>query len=194
MPDIVFKAAYVIGLAAQIVIRAPIERQRRQNKIVSAQTDWQERILLILLSLGGLLSLVYVFTPWLDFANYVLPDWLRWLGVAVLIASLYLFWRAHRDLGRNWSPSLQIREDHDLITTGIYASIRHPLYASQFVLILAQVLLLNNWIAGIVAAIPFFLLYFIRVPVEEKMMQAQFGEQYEAYIERTGRVFPRLGK
>src|SRR5262249_31570576 len=108
--------------------------------------------------------------------------------------SLYLFWRAHRDLGRNWSPSLQIREDHDLITNGIYASIRHPMYASQFVFIVAQVLLLTNWIAGIVAAIPFFLLYIIRVPVEEKMMQAQFGEQYEAYMERTGRVFPRLGK
>src|SRR5258705_4144713 len=109
--DLPFKAAFVLGLLAQIVIRAPIERQRRQNKIVSNRSDRQEQILLILLSLGGLLSLLYIFTPWLNFANYELPVWLRWVGVVILAGSLWVFWKAHHDLGRNWSPSLQISED-----------------------------------------------------------------------------------
>ncbi len=100
MSDLPFKAAFILGLVAQIVIRAPIDRLRRQNKIVSTQTDRQEQVLLILLSLGGLVSLVYIFTPWLNFANYMLPDWLRWVGVVILIASLFLFWQAHHDLGR----------------------------------------------------------------------------------------------
>jgi protein-S-isoprenylcysteine O-methyltransferase Ste14 len=153
--DLPFKIAYILGLVGQIVIRAPIERQRRQNKIVSNRSDRQEQILLILLSLSGLFALIYVFTPWLNFANYTPPDWLRWPGVAILVASLYVFWQAHHDLGRNWSPSLQIREDHDLITNGIYAYIRHPMYASQILFIIAQVLLLTNWIAGVGGQLPF---------------------------------------
>ena len=147
-----------------------------------------------LLSLGAVLSLVYIFTPWLNFANYALPDWLRWAGVVILIASLYLFWQAHHDLGRNWSPSLQIREDHELIGNGLYAYIRHPMYASQMVFIIAQVLLLNNCIAGVGGVVPFLVLYFSRVPIEEKKMLAQFGEKYEAYTARTGRVVPRFTK
>ncbi len=68
------------------------------------------------------------------------------------------------------------------------------MYASQMVFIVAQVLLLTNWIAGVGMVVPFLLLYFMRVGIEEKMMLTQFGEKYEAYMARTGRVLPRLGK
>ena len=144
MPGWIFKAAFILGLIGQIIIRAPYDRLRRRNKIVSNKRDRQERILLILLSLGGVISLVYVFTPWLNFANYELPVWLRWVGVVFLIASLFVFWRAHHDLGRNWSPSLEIHADQTLITNGIYQSIRHPMYASQWLGIISQPLLLTN--------------------------------------------------
>ena len=66
--------------------------------------------------------------------------------------------------------------------------------ASQMVFIIAQVLLLNNCIAGVGGVVPFLVLYFIRVPIEEKKMLAQFGEKYEAYMARTGRVVPRFTK
>jgi protein-S-isoprenylcysteine O-methyltransferase Ste14 len=116
------------------------------------------------------------------------------VGVVILLGSLWVFWRAHHDLGRNWSPSLEIREDHNLVTNGIYETIRHPMCASQWLWIIAQPLLLTNWIAGVGGVITFALLYFIRVPVEEKMMLAEFGEQYQAYTARTGRVLPRMGE
>ena len=61
-------------------------------------------------------------------------------------------------------------------------------------IILAPTRLLTNWIGGVGGAVVFLLLYFIRVPVEEKMMLAEFGDKYEAYMARTGRVLPRLGK
>jgi protein-S-isoprenylcysteine O-methyltransferase Ste14 len=192
--ELIFKAAFILGLVGQIIIRAPIERQRRQNKIVNNRSDRQEQILLGLLSLSAVLSLVYIFTPWLNFANYTLPDWLRWVGVAILAASLFVFWQAHHDLGRNWSPSLQIRQDHNLVTNGIYNTIRHPMYASQMLFNLAQVLLLTNWIGGVGGAVAFLLLYVIRVPVEEKMMLAEFGDKYRAYMARTGRVLPKFVK
>jgi protein-S-isoprenylcysteine O-methyltransferase Ste14 len=191
MPDLIFKAAFVLGLVGQIIIRAPYDRLRRQNKITKNKSDRQEQVLLILLSLGGVLSLVYIFTPWLNFANYDLPVWLRAVGVVFLIGALFVFWRAHHDLGRNWSPSLVIHAEQNLVTHGIYERIRHPMYASQWLFVIAQPLLLTNWIGGVLAAVPFLLLYFIRVPVEEQMMRAQFGEQYQAYEARTGRVVPK---
>jgi protein-S-isoprenylcysteine O-methyltransferase Ste14 len=194
MPDLIFKTAYLLGILAEIVIRAPINRQRHANKIVTDQVSGQEKLVLRLLFLGmGLLPLIYIFTPWLNFANYPLPAWARWLGLVFLVGALWVFWKAHQDLGRNWSPSLQIREGHTLTTHGLYQYIRHPMYASQWLWVIAQVLLLPNWLAGVGGLLLFLPMYFTRVPVEEQMMLAQFGEQYRAYMQRTGRVVPRLG-
>src|SRR6266849_6065064 len=95
MPDLSFKAAFILSLLGQIAIRAPFDRQRRQNKIVNNRSDRQEQLLLILLTLGGFVfPLIYIFNPWLNFANYELPVWLRWKGVVILAGSLWVFWRS----------------------------------------------------------------------------------------------------
>ena len=69
-----------------------------------------------------------------------------------LAPALLLFWRSHANLGRNWSPSLQLREGHALVTRNtyrhIYRHIRHPIYESQWLWNIAQALLLRNWITG----------------------------------------------
>lgn len=66
---------------------------------------------------------VYALTPWLDWADYRLSPgakgWAGGLGAAILAAAIWLFWRSHADLGRNWSPSLQLREEHQLVTAGV---------------------------------------------------------------------------
>lgn len=67
------------------------------------------------------------------------------------------------------------------------------MYASQWLLDLAQILLLPNWIAGLCGLLFFLPLYFVRVPREEQMMLQQFDEQYRVYMERTGRVVPKMG-
>jgi protein-S-isoprenylcysteine O-methyltransferase Ste14 len=195
MPDLVFKIIYFAGILVEMVIRAPLDRQRRKAKVASNQVNRQERLILGLLFLGMFgLPALYTFTPWLDFANYELPDWAGWLGAVLLAGAVLVFYQAHRDLGRNWSPSLQVFEGHTLVTHGIYHYIRHPMYASQWLWIMAQMLLLQNWLAGVAGALTFLPLYLLRVPGEEQMMLEQFGEQYRAYMRRTGRVVPRLGR
>lgn len=195
MPDLLLKTLYVLGLLIQIIIRAPIDRLRRQNKIVVDQVNQQEMAILSLLLLGNfLVPMVYVFTPWLNFANYALPAAAHWLGVVVLAGALWVFWRAHHDLGRNWSPSLQIRDGQALITRGIYQAIRHPMYASQWLWVLAQALLLPNWIAGLSGVLVFVPFYFVRVRAEEQLMLDHFGDQYQAYAARTGGVLPHQAR
>lgn len=187
--EIVFWAAIVVEMA----IRAPINKQRKQEAMSKSQVSSQEKTLLFLLFLGMfLLPLIYSATHWLDFANYSLPSWAGWLGVMFTFGAVIVFWRAHVDLGLNWSPSLEIREKHELISRGIYGLIRHPMYASQWLWVIAQPLLLQNWIAGFANLIIFIPFYLLRVQAEEQMMVESFGESYRTYMKETGRVFPSI--
>jgi protein-S-isoprenylcysteine O-methyltransferase Ste14 len=111
-----------------------------------------------------------------------------------MMAALLLFYRSHADLGPNWSATLELRRGHTLITNGVYRSIRHPMYAAILLWDLAQGLLLSNWLAGWGAFVTFALLYVARAPREERMMCDAFGDDYRAYMRRTGRLFPRLAK
>ena len=189
----IFIAVYFIALIIEIIIRVPLDRKRKQEKMSERRVTSQEQILLGLLSLGGLVApLVYAATNWLDFANYTLPAWAGWLGVVLTTGALFVFWRAHADLGLNWSPSLEIREKHELITRGIYGLIRHPMYASQWLLVIAQPLLLQNWIAGFLNLLVFIPFYLLRVKAEEHMMLDSFGTQYQEYMKNTGGVLPKL--
>ncbi len=192
------KTVYFLGLLAELLIRLPHERQRRQNRIVVDRVDWLERLLVGLVAAGLFcIPVVYAFTPWLNWANYRLSPRASseagGVGAALLAGAVWLFWRSHTDLGREWSPSLQLREGHTLITSGVYKSVRHPMYASIWLWGLAQALLLQNWVAGWASLVLFLPMYVLRVPREEQMMLEQFGEAYRAYINRTGRVIPRLG-
>jgi protein-S-isoprenylcysteine O-methyltransferase Ste14 len=189
----IFTAIYFVALVIQMIIRAPLNKKRKQEKMSERRVTRQEIFILLLLSLGGLIiPILYAATNWLDFANYTLPVWVGGLGVLILAAGLFIFWRAHVDLGLNWSPSLEIREKHELITRGIYGVIRHPMYASQWLMTLAQPLLLHNWIAGFMNLLAFIPFYFLRVKAEEQMMLDSFGTQYREYMERTGGVFPKV--
>jgi protein-S-isoprenylcysteine O-methyltransferase Ste14 len=133
---------------------------------------------------------------WLDFANYGLPKRTSLIfnlfGFALLIIALWLFRRAHTDLGLNWSPYLKIRDRHSLITRGVYQYIRHPMYASRWFWCSAQAFLLQNWIAGLIGLFAFAPLYMIRVTREEQMMLKHFGEDYRLYMNQTGRIFPNI--
>lgn len=188
-PNMVF----FIGLVIYFAIRGHyIERTKDEKKSVT-YFDTLERIQLAAIFLPVLLlPLLYLFTPWLSFADYRLPEVVRWSGAAVLVFSLWLFWRSHADLGQNWSVSLEIRENHQLITNGVYRRIRHPMYASIWLWAIAQGMMLANWLAGWSVVPVFAAMYFRRIPREERMMCDMFGDAYRAYARRTGRLVPRF--
>ena len=189
----IFTAVFFLALMVEILIRAPLNKKRKLEKMSERRVTSQEMIILVLLLVGGVITpILYAATNWLDFANYSLPLWARWLGVVLTAGALFIFWRAHADLGLNWSPTLEIREKHELITRGIYAIIRHPMYASQWLLVIAQPLLLPNWIAGFLNLLVFIPFYLLRVKAEEQMMVESFGEQYRDYMQRTGGVLPKV--
>ena len=189
----VFTAIYFVAIIIEIIIRIPLNQKRKQERMSEQRVTRQERTLLGLLSLGMFfIPILYAATNWLDFANYTLPAWAGWFGVVILAGALFVFWRAHADLGLNWSPSLEIREKHELITRGIYGVVRHPMYASQWLWVLAQPLLLQNWIAGFANLLVFIPFYILRVRAEEQLMIEKFGNQYQAYRQKVGGVLPKF--
>jgi protein-S-isoprenylcysteine O-methyltransferase Ste14 len=183
-------------MALEIVIRAPYALKRRKMERVELRMTASEAIALVVLSLGSfVIPLVYAVTSLLSFADYDISAQastaLGVAGLVPLVAALWVFWRAHHDLGAFWSPSLEIGANHELVTDGVYASIRHPMYASFLLWGLAQPMLLQNWIAGPAGLVVFGVLLFARMPQEEAMMLDHFGDNYRAYSDRTGRVIPR---
>lgn len=189
----IFTAIYFVAIIIETTIRAPLNKKRQQEKMSERRVTAQEKTLLGLLFLAMLaIPILYAATDWLDFADYKLPDWAGWLGVLLIAGALFVFWRAHADLGLNWSPTLEIREKHELITRGIYGVIRHPMYASQWLWVIAQPLLLHNWIAGFLNLLVFVPFYLLRVKAEEKMMLDSFGAKYQKYMRTTGGVLPKM--
>ena len=85
-----------------------------------------------------------------------------------------------------------IREQHDLVTTGVYRLIRHPMYASALLWSLGQALLLPNWVTGLAGLLGFCILYFGRVRREEMFMLKTFGDEYLQYMMQTRRVVPYI--
>jgi protein-S-isoprenylcysteine O-methyltransferase Ste14 len=139
------------------------------------------------------LPLLALAAPVLDFAAYPANAFQITLGVVSALAGLYVFARAHADLGAFWSAHLDLREGHALVTSGIYSRMRHPMYTAIFLITIAQGLLLANWIAGPAGLVAFALLYSVRIGPEERMLAERFGAQWEAYASRTPRLLPRPG-
>jgi len=192
------KWIFMGGLILLEVIRAPHRarnrRAMREKKIQSWHINWLDVVLDMLAFAGTeVIPVIYIISSRLNFADYALPAWARWIGVLLMPLAIILLWTAHRDLGLNWSPTLQILPGHKLVNKGIYGYIRHPIYAAVWLAALAQALLLSNWFAGLSGVVLFLPVYVTRVPKEEQMMADQFGAEYDVYRANTGRIFPKFG-
>ena len=189
----VWNLVFLIGMIVYVSIRGVFGGRTKRNEKVVSRADTRDRALVAVVFLGSIiLPALYLFTPWLGFADYRLPAFIPGCGAVVMVIALWLFWRAHADLGLNWSITLEMRKDHELIVHGLYRRIRHPMYAAIFLFAVAQALLLQNWLAGWAGFVTFAILYLVRTPREEKMMCEFFGESYRNYMQRSGRLWPRL--
>lgn len=184
---------WVLGIVAWYVIRYPFERRAKRVRIVSDSRSLSETVGLASALFGlAILPAFYVATGIPEAADHPASIWAVALGTVVFACALWVFRRSHKDLGRNWSVTLQIREQHKLVCTGLYALIRHPMYTSFLLMGVGQALLLPNWVAGLSGLIGFAVLFFLRVDKEEHMMLDTFGPEYRSYMQKTKRIIPYL--
>ncbi|SRR6266480_4888591 len=127
-----------------------------------------------------------------DPLNYrVIPNIaaLAWTGAVLCIAGLAFCVWARFTLGRNWSGVVTLKGGHELITSGPYALVRHPIYTGLLTMFVATVIVLGH-VAGLIA-VPFVLVSFwIKLRHEEKLMLQKFPHDYAAYQQRVRRLIP----
>jgi protein-S-isoprenylcysteine O-methyltransferase Ste14 len=123
-----------------------------------------------------------------------LVTWVLLTGFAVGLAlgSAWLGAASIRILGKQWSLQARITQDHDLITTGPYRFVRHPIYTAMLGLLLATGLAFSRpvWLGA--GLLTFLAGTALRIRVEERLLRATFGETYDAYARQVPAVVPRV--
>jgi protein-S-isoprenylcysteine O-methyltransferase Ste14 len=100
----------------------------------------------------------------------------------------FCFW-ARAILGRNWSGSVTLKENHELIVRGPYRLVRHPIYTGLLAMVVATAIQQGH-IGGIIGLILISVSLWIKSSHEEEVMRKQFPDQYPAYRERVKRIIP----
>ena len=185
------KLVFLLALVLFGAIRFPREWRALKAPVARVDAGWREWVGVIGAAVGlGILPVMVAVGRIARFADWEFRPVLAWIGVLLFAVALYLFHAAHRELGRNFSSCLVVRQSHTLVTQGIYAYVRHPMYTAFWLWAVAQTLLLQNWLVGIGGLLGFGILFFGRVAQEEQLMRETFGEQYDAFAKRTKRLVP----
>ena len=116
-------------------------------------------------------------------------DALAWIGAVLCIAGLLFCIWARFTLGRNWSGVVTLKGGHELITSGPYALVRHPIYTGLLSMFGATVIVLGH-VAGIIAIAFVFVSFWVKLRYEEKLMLEKFPNEYAAYQQRVKRLIP----
>ncbi|PST24093.1 isoprenylcysteine carboxylmethyltransferase family protein [Mesorhizobium plurifarium] len=185
--------AWVLGIVAWYFIRRPYERRAKRVRVVSHRRSASEMLGLSAALVGlAIVPAFYVATGIPEGADYPARLWSVVLGAAIFFLAMWVFRRTHKELGRNWSITLEIRDKHELIRRGPYALVRHPMYTSFLLMGLGQAFLLSNWVAGLAGLVGFAVLFLLRVDEEERMMLEMFGSEYRDYMANTKRIIPYI--
>lgn len=113
------------------------------------------------------------------------------IGLAITVAGLALACWSRYLLGRNWSSVVQLKQDHELIDTGPYAVVRHPIYTGLLMAFLGTALKVGDW-RGLLAVAIVFVSFWRKLRTEERWLGEQFGARYDAYRQRTKALLPGL--
>jgi protein-S-isoprenylcysteine O-methyltransferase Ste14 len=193
MTPLLAKLLHGLCMVAWWVIRRPFERRTKRNVLARDAMDLREKALLAVSFTGlGLIPFAYIATGFPAAFDQAFSAPRAWAGLVLFGAALALFRATHKALGRNWSVTLAVRQDHALVTGGVYRFVRHPMYTAFWMWAIAQALTLQNWVAGPAGIIGFGTLYLLRVGREEALMRETFGPAWDDYAARTPRVVPFL--
>lgn len=140
------------------------------------------------------MSLVSVVVPVVHW-GYFLPEksnynWAFFTGAAMIVAGISFRAMAVRYLGKYFTATVQIKDDHHLITSGPYSIVRHPSYTGAFLAIVAGGVVLGSLMGFIISCIAMMIAYYVRIGIEEKELTERFGDEYRLYQQRTKMIVP----
>ncbi len=184
LPEILLWGTFVLWLALESVLR----RRSRTDSVESK--EWTVSLIMVLLFVSLVAATVAA-------SKHVAPlPGPAWWPVAAGVVLLWLgigfrLW-AIRTLGRFFKLTVVIQENHRVVESGPYRWLRHPSYTGGLVAATAIGLAEGDWVAIAIMAIGLSIAYLVRIPVEERALLAELGDEYAAYAKRTARLVPGL--
>jgi protein-S-isoprenylcysteine O-methyltransferase Ste14 len=162
----------------------------RTKKTESGERSW--------LRFGRLAVLVVVFdlllsrtlaVGWLGSRFVSVAEIWKWIGITLTAAGLALCLWARRELAENWSDRVALKVDHELIRTGPYRFLRHPIYSGVLLAMAGTALAIGEW-KGFVAFAVMMTNYAIKARREERILVSKFGQEYEDYKRHAAFLVP----
>src|SRR3990167_1758597 len=176
-----------LTLVAVVALRLDVQPFRKGQRPVGRQ-----RYLLPLIIVIGL-SLI-AFLPYADrrgLLTFAASGWLRWLGLGLYVAGNALAFAAVKTLGKQYSGYVTLQDGHQLVTTGLYGLIRHPIYLRALMVVIGLPLVFRSWL--FLVMLPLGAVFVAaRIRAEEKLLADEFGAEFEAYRRRTWRLLPYI--
>jgi len=166
--------AYAVLSGGWLIWLLPFVLAKR-NRGAPAQLDRRARWGIVLQGIA------YVFLWQGHFWAAALPTWRFALSVLFLGAAGLLSWTSTWALGRQWRFDAGLSADHELVITGAYRFIRHPIYCSMFCLLLGTGLMITPWLLFLLSTVVFIAGTEIRVRIEDKLLASRFGERFRQY-------------
>jgi len=188
-PRMVILASWTIFWTSWLIMAFGVKKNRLEQP-ANERRRYTLPLLLGLLLMSNLIRYV----PPLAFLAWRIegPDLaLAWTGAGAAVIGLLIALWARFSLGRNWSGVVTLKEDHELVTRGPYASIRHPIYTALILLFFALAFFINTP-AAYLGALCVVWSCWVKLKQEEILMLQQFPDSYPAYMARTKRLIPIL--
>lgn len=170
-----------------------LQNYEADRKILGAQK--KKRTFLFLLITGiQIIPFLYIFSVDFGPTDYHLWKWLTFPVILFYLFCVWLFIKSLSDLGKWWTPGQELKQDLELVKTGNYHYIRHPMYLALSGIAVCQIFMLQNWIAGpasLFLVTPFIIFQIRR---EERLLVKYFGDDYLEYRKKTGMLWPKEDK
>ena len=192
--DIILRIIIFVVLILMFTISALYRKRAREEGDVIERREEGIAVMIIRLFFGLsflVVLLLNIFYPSiLSWDKFTLPIYVQYFGTAIAIGCVPLTWWVFKNIGKNVSETVLTKEDHELVTSGPYRWVRHPLYGTALLFLFSISITFGDWILLIGSLFGLIAFRLLVIPAEEKQLLDAFGEEYECYQARTGALFP----
>ena len=191
--ELMLRLLVLLLLGVTFLISGLYRRRTKTSEYIKNQEDGWLGLVLRLAALTPLILVLIldIFVPiWIGWTKINLPNWLRIAGLTLALVSVLWLWWVFYTLGTKASETGLASETQELITTGPYSWVRHPLYAGGLMFLFAFGLAFEDWVILLYALAAFLIFRFRVIPSEEDHLVDTFGEDYVSYKRRTGSILP----
>jgi len=184
---VLFDTAYFVWIASELFGAVLVPRLRRHGATRLRRDRGSGALIIFTVFVSIILAFSFGYA-----GIGMLPDWVFYPGIFLMLAGVLVRQWAIAVLGRFFSLTVRVAEDHLVVEKGPYRLVRHPSYTGVLITFVGLALAVQSWGALLVLLVVFSLSYGYRMRVEEKALLSALGQAYASYMKRTKRLIPYL--